>query len=362
MFMGSCQPTEKKHSNTSRKDTLVILQNEQMAVSFSLWGGAITDFHLKESGVNPFTWKITREEMQMDNADGVPFQGHFLCFGRWGSPEKGEAAAGIPNNGEPAENWWELVSRDEISLEMRFNAPVEKMNVGRQVRISENEALVVVTEKYTNPNDFGRIFNVVQHPTAGRPFLSEASLVSTNATLGFMQSLAVHGLERYQYKWPDGYADSLLAPVDLTRSDQEMGFVTTHIIDDEYGWVTLSDPDHDLLLGYVWKSSEYPWLHIWHGMKEGRLWAKGLEFGTTGIGDTFPPEKRFAMDFHGRRNFEFYDARETKAKSYIFFMVSLPGDFSGIESVFVYPDRISVIPAGETAKTDLGLEGINPWK
>ena len=361
LIMSSCNTQTNSEADHSRNDTLVTLFNEQVKLSVSLWGGAITDFRQSGDGINPFTWKLTREAMQMDNPDGAPFQGHFLCFGRWGSPTPGEAAQGIPGNGEPAENWWELVSMDESSLTMEYKAPLEKMNVSRQITISEKNALVVVREKYTNPNAFGRIFNVVQHPTAGRPFLSEASVVNSNAALGFLQSLAIEGLEKYEYEWPEGYADSLLTPLDLTRSDQDFGFVTTHIIEDDYGWITLSDPEHGLLLGYVWETSEYPWLHIWHGIQDGELWAKGLEFGTTGIGDTFLPEKRFTMDFHGRRNFEFYDAEETREKSYILFMINLPEDYNGIQSIRILPEKITLFPLDNPESIVIDLAGLNPW-
>jgi len=63
------------------------------------------------------------------------------------------------------------------------------------------------------------------------------------------------------------------------------------------------------------------------------LWAKGIEFGTTGLGDTFSPEDRAAITFHGRNNNLFVDAKSAVTKRYTCFLIRIPEDF--VKTTFV---------------------------
>ncbi|PYV82682.1 MAG: hypothetical protein DMG05_27710 [Acidobacteria bacterium] len=46
-----------------------------------------------------------------------------------------------------------------------------------------------------------------------------------------------------------------------------MSFAYT--LDDEYGWVTASNPEKGLMIGYVWKAKDYPWLIDWRDVQNG---------------------------------------------------------------------------------------------
>jgi hypothetical protein len=129
---------------------------------------------------------------------------------------------------------------------------------------------------------------------------------------------------------------------DLTKSNYPGGYVSTHVIDGETGWATAANSAKGLLIGYVWKTADYPWLHIWHGIKDGKLWAKGLEFGTTGLGDTFSPESRAAITFHGRNNNLFVDAKSSVTKKYVCFLMRIPESFSGVNSISYTRDQLIV--------------------
>jgi len=340
----SCNRPQNKRLNNmpANRDTLLVLNNDSITLAVSQFGGAIVKFAFNDQKLNPLDWKIPKLEMPENNRRGAPFQGHFLCIGRWGSPTKGEKDAGIPHNGEPSNCWWKDTLLLPQSVEMKTITPLEQWQVNRKIKLSPNQAFFEVEETLTNLQNCGRFTTIVQHATLGGDFLNEGTIINCNASDGFNQSLTTRSITEFEYKWPLGFIDSMKTSINLTLSGSKSGFVTTHIIDGQLGWATAATPSKGLLIGYVWKSSEYPWMHIWHGMKNGKLWAKGIEFGTTGLGDTYSPEKRAITTFHGRTNNLFIDAHATLTKRYACFLIRIPNTFVRIVSIETEENKLVV--------------------
>src|SRR5204862_3470360 len=105
--------------------------------------------------------------------------------------------------------------------------------------------------------------------------------------------------------------------------------VVSYTIDQEYGWVTACNPARGLLIGYLWRTSEYPWFNAWRHVESGKPLARGLEFGTTGLHQPFPVLVAKGSIF-GRPLYEYIDANQTKSKSYACFLFKIPKDFKGI--------------------------------
>ena len=336
LIVWSCNTPAKKSAleTQSDQDTFLVLRNDSVTLSISRLGGAIVGFYLNNQQLNPLDWKVLPNDMPENNQKGAPFQGQFLCIGRWGSPTEGEKRAGIPHNGEPSNRWWKKNSLLLPGmLKMSVHAPLEQWQVNRRIKLYQNQACFEVEETLTNLLNSGRFTAIVQHATLGGTFLDENVLVNSNAGAGFNQNLISKSLSEFEYQWPIAYADSLKATIDITKSNDSNGYVSTHVIDGEIGWATAANPGKRLLIGYVWKTSDYPWLHIWHGIKDGNLWAKGIEFGTTGLGDTFSPENRAAITFHHRNNNMFVDAKSSVSKRYTCFLIRIPEDFIKTTSV-----------------------------
>lgn len=345
LAIGSCNTSNTKTTTETygTQDTLIVLRNDSVTLSVSRFGGAIVDFQYNNQQFNPLDWKILPKDMPENNQKGAPFQGHFLCVGRWGSPTEGEKRAGIPHNGEPANSWWEADLNGSTNFAtMQTEAPLEQWKVERSIQLSANQACFEVQETFTNQLNTGRFTAIVQHATLGGAFLDENVIVNCNAGAGFNQSLISKSLSEFEYQWPLAYSDSLKNIIDLTKSNHSNGYVSTHVIDGETGWATAANPAKGLLIGYVWETADYPWLHIWHGIKDGKLWAKGLEFGTTGLGDTFSPESRAALTFYGRNNNLFVDAKYSVTKKYVCFLMRVPKVFSGVESVSYAENKITI--------------------
>lgn len=303
--------------NTTIANSIVILSNDVAQLSIDLKGGAIVDFHLKESKVNPFTWKVSKEQMPANNKSGAVFQGHFLCTGRWGSPTEGEMKAGVPHNGQAARDKWKVLKSSKTSLTMQIKAALDGVVITRVVELLPNSVSFKVTETFHNFTTVGRLFNVVQHATIGAPFLNNDCIVETNAREGFLQTYAYPDPHKYAYSWP--MVKSVIGndSIDLRRTDTPESYVSTHVFADSIGWILINNPVNGLILKYSWKTSDYPWVNIWQQRINGKLWAKGLEFGTTGIGKSYQDLLTNYTSFHGRNSFFFLDAGESVTKNYL---------------------------------------------
>ncbi len=74
---------------------LLVMENTTSYLAIDLAGGTIADFHLKNQGLNPFTWNHPKP------GDTTPRpMGHFICFDRWGAPTKAEQDRGMPFHGK----------------------------------------------------------------------------------------------------------------------------------------------------------------------------------------------------------------------------------------------------------------------
>ena len=117
--------------------------------------------------------------------------------------------------------------------------------------------------------------------------------------------------------------------------------VTSFVIDDALGWVTAASPTSGLLIGYLWKTSDYPWVNLWRNARDGKPDARGLEFGTTGLHQPFPVLTRKKTIF-GRPLYQHLDAGETISKAYLVFILEIPRDFGGVQDLGLGQDRITI--------------------
>ena len=104
--------------------------------------------------------------------------GHFLCLDRWGQPSAAESAMVCRFTAKPRVLPGGSLSQPSIQGDKQvadcpllFRLP--GLEVTRHIRLSTDAAFFVVTERVTNRNKLGRIYNMVQHPSIAPPFLDE---------------------------------------------------------------------------------------------------------------------------------------------------------------------------------------------
>ncbi|HIG26339.1 MAG TPA: hypothetical protein EYQ50_00505 [Verrucomicrobiales bacterium] len=283
--------TAEVMETTYKSRRSLILKNETCALVIDLAGGSLRDFHLGDSGINPLNWGWS-------SAEGSPLDekqramGHFLCLDRWGPPSESEAKNGMPYHGEAANVVWKVEenfgrSSAGFNAIMHAELPLAGLSVQRSVSLAPNVSYALVSETVTNQNPLGRIYNMVQHPSIGPPFLTPDTIVDCNGQLGFAQGGSMPMPESPSFQWPTALNGNS-PPVDMRRLvDNDEPNVVSYVVDEEYGWVTALNQENGLIIGYIWKTEHYPWIDLWRRVEEGKPVARGLEFGTTGLHQPF---------------------------------------------------------------------------
>jgi hypothetical protein len=237
---------------------------------------------------------------------------------------------------------------------MEATLPLAGLKIERQIRLSTRDAFFTIREGVTNTNRLGRIYNMVQHATIGPPFLDAGTVVDANARKGFMQSSPLPNPEEPAVYWPQALKEG--QPVDLRylRDDPDPN-VVSYTLDTEYGWATASSAARRLLIGYLWKSAEYPWFNVWRHVENGRPAARGLEFGTTGLHQPYSTLIAKSRIFD-RPLFQFLDAGQTVARTYAAFLVKLPSEYHGVADLSYGAGRLVLSERGAGADRNLVLE------
>jgi len=154
--------------------------------------------------------------------------------------------------------------------------------------------------------------------------------------------------EQLEIRWPEAINGG--KPVDLRRlTTNPDPNVTSFVIDGDLGWVTAATPSKKLLIGYVFKTADYPWLNIWRHVQNGKPLARGLEFGTTGLHQPFPVLIGIPRIF-GRPTFTYLDAGESATRQYAAFLIKVPRDFAGVDRLVYRDGRIVLQERGGKAR------------
>ncbi|MBS1830320.1 MAG: hypothetical protein JST93_33770 [Acidobacteria bacterium] len=305
---------------------VVTLEGSVAKVEIDRLGGSIVKFEFKDQALNPLKW--ANENAGMEKRA----MAHFLCLDRWGQVSDSEGKSGMPYHGEATRVEWSATPAGSGATRMTTHLPIANMDVTRAAKVHPSQALLLVTESVTNRNKLGRPYNMVQHPTVGPPFLDETVVVDANARAGFMQGSPMPDPEHPTVYWPQALKDG--QPVNLrTLINDPMPNVVSYVVDDELGWVTAVNAAKGLLIGYIWRTKEYPWLNIWrHVDDSGRPMARGLEFGTTGLHQPFSVLVKKGKMF-GRPVFDWLEPEQTHTRSYAVFLFKVPAGYRGVESL-----------------------------
>ena len=308
----------------------ISLENSKVYLSINMEGGAFTDFHFKDQPLNPINYR-----------DSL-FNGHFICFDRWGPPSEAERTNGFTYHGEANTQQWELLEKSQNNLSASCTIPMCGLQLVRRIKLLEDSSVFKVTEEIKNLNKYGRMYNLVQHVTIAPPFLDKITLIDNNTERGFENKMdGSLNQEEPSFMWNTASHDG--ETTSLRQIKDEWPLVSSFVFNQshKYGWVTASNPKLKLLLGYLWKTEDYPWINFWRCVKDSIPVAFGMEFGTTGLHEPFPVVAKKGKIF-GRNIFDFIDAGEVKSKSYIAFIAKIPNAFKGVSEVEVEGSSIII--------------------
>lgn len=278
--------------------------------------------------------------------------GHNLCLGWFGDPSAEEAAAGMEVHGEaPVARWKRLaqsVGPSGLSLTVGCALPVSQMVFTRTLTGRPGSSVIRVRETVTSASRRDLAYTMCQHVTFGPPFLEKGVTVfDMPATRGHTFPGPFSDCMRLRpdraFRWPvapgaDGRPVNLRT---LGGGDRPSSDFTTQLMDPRRtdSWFSALHPGRELMVGYAWKRSDYPWIGNWeesYGRRSapwaGASLARGMEFANS----PFPFSLRRAVEtgrFQGESAYRWLPALGTAVFEYSLFVLKTPKGASGVRDI-----------------------------
>ncbi len=326
----------------------ILLSNDRIQLVVLKTGGSFPEITLADDPerTNPM-WdsiRADREQGRPERATGAV--GHFVCVDGFGPPSAAEREAGLEGHGEAHRLAWSTEFAGEAEgasvLRQAVMLPRVREVLRRELRIHPGENVVYVKSRLASLLDFDRPVNWAEHATIGSPFLERGVTVvdiSSNRALtrpreGDSRAGLAHRLvSGVEFEWPmaplraGGLVDLRAAPRQSHSLDH-----TGHRMDPdaEWAWVTALNPSKRLLLGYLFRPGEFPWLQTWESYPRDRMMARGLEFGT----QAFDQPRREVVSqgaIFETPLYRWLPARSTIEASYLMFWTRTPEGFAGVD-------------------------------
>jgi len=273
------------------------MANDKLSVTVLPRGGAFAEVLLAGDAekLNPL-WNPSRMARELGNKRSPGgATGHFLCVDGFGGVSPEERAAGLPGHGEAHLRPWEvrLARRESGIATVVFAAelPITGERLTRTLRLADGENVLHVETELESLLGLDRPVCWAEHATIGAPFLEAGvTVVDMPARRARTRPHEPHssGLPHRlasgrDFTWPMAPAlkgrklDLRAAPEDSNSVDH-----TACLMDPgrKLVWVTALHSARRLVLGYVWKRDEFPWLQSWEYYPANGKLARGLEFST----------------------------------------------------------------------------------
>src|SRR5581483_1752798 len=148
-----------------------------------------------------------------------------------------------------------------------------------------------------------------------------------------------------EFQWPmaplktGGTVDLRAAPKEEMASLDHTGQLMT--LAGPYAWVTALNPAKRLILGYVYKTSEFPWMQTWESYPASGMMARGMEFGT----QPFDLPRRQVISqgkLFDTPLFRWLPAKSTIHASFLMFFARTPEGFQGVDQLTVKDGKITL--------------------
>ncbi len=340
---------------------LVVAQKGASFISLMLAG--------EPGGLNPL-WNpamLAREKNQPPRFGNSI--GHFVCVDGFGGVSPEERAAGFPSHGEAYSIDFATDSFSQekgvTTLTMSAPLPLAQEKLTRTMRLADGENVVYVKSRLESNTAFDRPIAWAEHATIGAPFLERGvTVVDLPAVQSKTRPYKEAGNHRLvsgkEFTWPmapllaGGAVDIRTAPGEIESGDH-----TTSALDPSkpYVWVTALHPGKRLLIGWVFKASDYPWLQNWEFYPKNGMLARGLEFST----QPFDIPRREAVGMSGlfdTPTFRWLPAKSAIETGFAIFYAQTPEGFTGVTDVRV--ENGSIVVEDAKAGKKLALKASLP--
>jgi hypothetical protein len=269
----------------------ITLANDKIELLVLKQGASVASVVLRDDAakLNPL-WDPARMARESGARGGFNSgTGQFLCVDGFGPVSSEEQAAGLPGHGEAHTVEWESRAQDG-QLVLTTQLPHTQENITRTMTLARGENVVIYETTLESQLAFDRPVCWAEHATIGSPFLAPGVTVvdfpavrsKTRPHEG--RSGLPHRLPSdVEFTWPnaptlDGKTVDLRAAPEHTNS----GDHSASLLDAKrtLAFATAINPKDGLIVGWVFKPQEYPWVQNWENYPSSGKLARGLEFST----------------------------------------------------------------------------------
>ena len=324
----------------------LLLSNDKIELTVIPEGGAMAQILLKDDKekLNPLWNPYWIARQAGLNRPTNFYRGHFVCVDGFGPSSAEERAAGLPMHGEAHTLPWELRSSrkqgNTTSASFSVNLPLSHETLTRTFHVVDGENVVWIDSELTNLLAFDRPVFWGEHATVSAPFLEPGKVavdmpVTKSKTKAY-QPAPVRRLQSFaDFTWPmaptlDGKLfDVRTAPMTPNTTDH-----TATLIDParRLGFVTALHLEKRLLVGWVFRREEFPWVQTWLSYPGPNRMARGLEFSTQPF-DLPRAEVLKSGPLFDSPVFRIAPAKSPIASSFLMFYTAVPDGFRKVDDV-----------------------------
>jgi hypothetical protein len=351
------------------------IANDRLEATVSVQGAALVNLVLRadSESLSPM-WnpiRMARESGQASRS-GTGAIGHFVCVDGFGGGSEEERAAGLPGHGEAHLQTFEVrdsgTNGKTGSITMHARLPLVQENFTRTFRMVDGENVIYVESALASELAFDRPISWAEHTTIGSPFLQAgvtlSSISGSRAQNRPYQGTGSPGAERrlasgVNFTWP--FAPLLNGRLtDLTSPPENAHYLdhATVLVDPALtlAWIATVNTARHLVIGYMFKRDEYPWVQNWGNFPENGKFARGLEFST----QPYDESRRLAVAKNGMFDaptFRWLPAKSTIRSRFLLFYARTPDGFGKVTTVRLENGRITI---EDGAKNQIALTASLP--
>ncbi len=326
----------------------LVLSNDQLDLTVISEGGAMAQITLKSDKEknnplwNPY-WIARQAGL---NRPASFARGHFVCIDGFGPVSPEERAAGLTAHGEAYTLPWVLQSEQKqggtLSAAFSVALPLAQETFTRTYHLVDGESIVWVDSTVTSLLGFDRPVFWGEHATVSAPFLEPGKVAvdmpaSKSKTKAYQtQPNATRQLRSFvDFTWPmaptvDGKTfDVRSAPMGPNTLDH-----TTTLLDPSRRlvFVTALHLEKRLMIGWVFRRDEYPWVQTWLSNPGPNRMTRGLEFSTQPFDLTRADVLKNGPLFDSPV-LRILPAKSTIASSFLMFYTPTPEGFLKVDDV-----------------------------
>jgi len=337
----------------------ITLTNDKLALTVIPEGGAMAQVVLAgDPDRNNPLWN----PMQIARNAGLKpptdfYRGHFVCVDGFGPVSPEERAAGLPMHGEAHRLPWNLDSyqKQDRTMTATFSVrlPLVQENLTRTYRVVDGENIVWVDSQLESLLAFDRPVFWGEHATIGTPFLEPGKVVvdmpvEKAKTRAYQTGTApnTRQLKSFtDFTWPmaptlDGRSFDMrsapMMPGQLEHSTSLMNAARRLV------FVTALHVEKKLLIGWVFKREEFPWVQTWLSYPAPNRMARGMEFSTQPF-DLSRADILKAGPMFDTPVFRVLPAKAKVSASFLMFYTRVPDGFRKVDDVRLEGGTLTIV-------------------